>query len=196
MKASHGLLRAWPVRIGTATERGYASMTGSNRTEPRNRVTPGTMPRATAPKSAPVYADTSLLCSLYLRDANTAAVTAHLTAHNPALVFTPWQRGELRNAVRLAVLRGNATAAVSQQALADIDQDTAAGDLVETHLVWPDVLAQAEKLSAAHTATLAVRTLDLLHVAAALTLGAKNFLTCDGRQLALARAAGLRAMKF
>jgi predicted nucleic acid-binding protein len=41
-----------------------------------------------------------------------------------------------------------------------------------------------------------VRTLDLLHVAAAVSLGAKNFITCDGRQLALANAAGLHANKI
>ena len=42
----------------------------------------------------------------------------------------------------------------------------------------------------------AVRSLDLLHVAAAVSLGAKKFLTCDARQLALARAAGLHADKI
>ena len=147
-------------------------------------------------RPAPVYADTSFLCSLYLRDANTAAVTAYVMKHNPALALTLWQRCELRNAVRLTVARGNATAAASQQALVDIDQDAVAGDLVETDLIWADVFTTAEMLSAAHTTGLAVRTLDLLHVAAALTLGTKTFLTCDGRQLALAGAAGLQASRI
>ncbi|MDO8539946.1 MAG: hypothetical protein Q7S40_05845 [Opitutaceae bacterium] len=43
---------------------------------------------------------------------------------------------------------------------------------------------------------LGVRALDLLHVAAAITIRATRFLTCDGRQLALAKAAGLRAEKI
>lgn len=147
-------------------------------------------------QSALVYADTSFLCSLYLRDANTAAVTAYVTKHNPALAFTLWQRCELRNAIRLAVARGNATAVASQQALVDINHDAAAGDLVEVALVWPTVFSTAETLSATHTMNLAVRTLDLLHVAAALTLAAKTFLTCDGRQLAPVGAAGIQASKI
>jgi len=147
-------------------------------------------------QSALVYADTSFLCSLYLRDENTAAATAYVTKHRPALAFTLWQRCELRNAIRLAVARGNTTAAASQQALMDVDHDAAAGDLLESPLVWPDVFLTAEALSSTHTTNLAVRTLDLLHVAAALTLGAKAFLTFDGRQLTLAGAAGIRASKI
>lgn len=151
------------------------------------------MPKASSKTTtAPVYADTSFLCSLYLRDVNTAAATALVTSQALALAFTPWQRCELRNAVRLSVPRGNATAADAQQALLDIDEDAAAGDLVEAPLVWPDVLAQAEMLSAKHTAALNVRTLDLLHVAAALTVGAKLFLTFDGRQRPLAQAVGFK----
>src|SRR5512135_1792132 len=115
----------------------------------------------------PIYADTSFLYSLYLQDANNAAVKTYVKAHAPSLAFTAWQRCELRNALRLAVARGNASAADSQQALVDLEADVANGDLVETTLVWPDVLATAEALSGAHTMALAVRTLDLLHVAAA-----------------------------
>ena len=77
-----------------------------------------------------------------------------------------------------------------------ITADIAAGNLTETPLVWPDVLAIADELSEKHTAALGVRSLDLLHVAAAVSLDVKTFLTCDGRQLALARVAGLRASKI
>ncbi len=153
------------------------------------------MAKSSAP-SALVYADTSFLCSLYLRDANTARATDFVTKHNPALVFTLWQRCELRNAVRLAVARGNTTPAAAQQALVDIAQDALAGDLIEATLVWPEVFETAETLSADHTASLAVRTLDLLHVAASLTLGVKTFVTCDDRQRALARAGGLQDLKI
>ena len=42
-----------------------------------------------------------------------------------------------------------------------------------------------------HSATLGCRTLDIIHVAAALVIGAREFITFDGRQAALARQAGL-----
>jgi predicted nucleic acid-binding protein len=51
---------------------------------------------------------------------------------------------------------------------------------------------EAEKLSRAHTPAIGVRTLDLLHVAAARVLKAARFCTFDTRQHALARAAGLK----
>ena len=143
-----------------------------------------------------VYADTSFLFSLVLHDANTAAAGAYLKGHAASLVFTPWQRCELQNAIRLSVWRGNCDAPAAKRALARITADIAAGNLTETPLVWPDVLAIADELSEKHTAALGVRSLDLLHVAAAVSLDVKTFLTCDGRQLALARVAGLRASKI
>lgn len=140
-----------------------------------------------------IYADTSFLFSLVLHDANTAAAVAHLRRHAASLPFTSWQRYELRNAVRLAVWRGNCDAAAAKRALEKITADLTVGNLIETPLVWPDILVIADELSERHTAALGVRALDLLHVAAAVSLDAKTFLTCDGRQLAVARAAGLRA---
>ena len=143
-----------------------------------------------------VYADTSFLFSIVLHDANSAAAFSYLKAHPTSLVFTSWQRCELRNAIHLAVWRGNCDAILAKRAIGKISSDIAAGNLVDSQIDWPDVLVIADKLSDRHTAALGVRTLDLLHVAAAVSLGAKNFITCDGRQLALANAAGLHAEKI
>jgi hypothetical protein len=74
--------------------------------------------------------------------------------------------------------------------------DLDSGDLAETTLAWTEVLAKADELSEDHTSSLGVRSLDLLHVAAAVTLGAKTFITCDERQLMPARAAGLRSVRI
>ena len=139
------------------------------------------------------YADTSFLFSLFLHDANTAAAAAYLRGHATPLAYTPWQRCELHNAVRLSVWRGHCTAAAAKVALEKIAADVAAGNLNETPLVWPDVLQLADDLGAEHTAALGLRTLDLVHVAAAASLGAKRFLTFDSRQRAAAQAAGLQA---
>lgn len=143
-----------------------------------------------------VYADTSFLFSVVLHDANTEAAVAYLKRRSASLALTPWQRCELQNAVRLAVWRGNCPEAEAKAALARIASDLADGNLAETPLVWPDVIATAEELSEKHTVALGVRSLDLLHVAAATSLKAKAFLTFDVSQLALARAAGLRTEKL
>lgn len=141
-----------------------------------------------------IYADTSFLFSLVLHDAKTAAVIAYLRVNPVSLALTPFQQCELRNAVRLSAFRAKCTPSEAQAALARIDADLASGNLHEVTLSWPDVFAKAEALSAAHALSLGVRSLDLLHVAAALTIEAEVFLTCDARQLDLARAAGLTAI--
>jgi len=143
-----------------------------------------------------VYADTSFLFSLVLHDGNTAKAVAYLKEHPASLALTSWQRCELNNAVRLSVWRGNCPESVAKAALGRINADLTAGNLEEVALVWPDVLKIADELGEKHTSTLGVRTLDLLHVAAAVSLKAKTFLTYDGRQLALARAAGIRPQKL
>jgi predicted nucleic acid-binding protein len=143
-----------------------------------------------------VYADTSFLFSIVLHDSNTVRTVAYLKEHPTSLALTPWQKCELNNAVRLSVWRGNCSESVAKAALGKIDADLAVGNLEEIPLVWPDVLMIADELGERLTSILGVRTLDLLHVAAAVSLKAKAFLTYDGRQVALARAAGFRPQKL
>jgi predicted nucleic acid-binding protein len=57
-----------------------------------------------------------------------------------------------------------------------------------------DVFATAESLSAAHGISTLCRSLDTLHVALALELGATEFCTFDLRQARMAAAAGLNVI--
>jgi predicted nucleic acid-binding protein len=139
------------------------------------------------------YADTSFLFSLYSQDAHTD-LASHIggTLH-AALVLTPLQRYELRNALRLAVFRGDITPGECLRLLDTIESDIKTGVLVETPVSWVEVYAEAEALSAAHTEKLGTRAFDVLHVAAAAALGAREFLTFDARQKSLAQKAGMKA---
>jgi predicted nucleic acid-binding protein len=56
---------------------------------------------------------------------------------------------------------------------------------------WPIVHRLAESLSDVHTRNGGHRLADLLHVATALHLGAREFLTFDANQKALAEAEGM-----
>lgn len=138
------------------------------------------------------YADTSFLFSLYAQDANTVRAGRIAAARQTALVFTPLQRHELRNAFRLSLFRREITAAECQELLDAVRADTQTGVLMETPVSWEEVYAQAEALSAAHTKSLGTRGFDVLHVAAAKALGTKLFLTFDARQKALATKAGMK----
>ena len=73
----------------------------------------------------------------------------------------------------------------------DLDNDKAAGVLHAVPLDWPKALKHAEALGRRHTEALGARGLDILHVAAALALKARRFVTHDERQRELARLAGL-----
>ena len=67
-----------------------------------------------------------------------------------------------------------------------------AGRLIETAADWQNILTIAEDLSIVHTRNYLTRSLDLLHVATALELKCKTFVSGDRRQLKAARAAKFR----
>ena len=137
------------------------------------------------------YYDTSVMVSLYMRDSSYNAALALSQASKPAL-WTPWQRMELNNAVRLYAFRKIITNTDIATIERIIKTATEKGDLSPCDIPVDDWWQEAETLSKSHTSTLGVRTLDLLHVAAARVLNATHFYTFDTRQLTLAQAAGLR----
>ena len=108
----------------------------------------------------------------------------------PRVWLTSFQRAELVNAIQQHVFRGAITAREAARVIQTFEQDNACG-------VW--VLAEqpkmtfatCERLALQHVATLGVRTLDSLHVAAAPELKADRFWTFDQRQARLAEAEGL-----
>ena len=77
-------------------------------------------------------------------------------------------------------------------ALASLEEDFAEGRYIQADLLWRAALKRAGDLSRKHTPALGCRSLDVLHVASALELERKNFLTFDRRQQKLAEAAGMR----
>lgn len=139
-----------------------------------------------------IYADPSFLASLYGWDANTqtAQDTFADDARRP-LLFTPWQRLELRNAIRLGVFKHRrAKLAVPYQVgmvFKHLTEDLEARRLKHAEQDWLETFRIAETLSAAHTEDLGVSTSDLWHVAAAAVLGADTFWTFDDLQAELAR---------
>jgi hypothetical protein len=148
------------------------------------------------------YADTNFLTSLYLpRVPSPEAqrlLADFLRKHDEALPFTPLHRLEFRNAIRLAVFRqaepGEPTfdRAAARRVQVENESDLNERVFIEhTPLDWTEALRLAEALSKAHTEDKGFRSLDLLHIGAALSLGAKEFLTFDRGAGHLAKLAGL-----
>ena len=80
--------------------------------------------------------------------------------------------------------------------MAMLSNDLAARRLIRTAVDWQSVFAEAEHLSAAATTDTGVRTIDLLHVAAALNQGASGLVSLDHRQRAAARFASLGVIEL
>ena len=137
------------------------------------------------------YADTGFLCSLYAPDAHTRLAVAQMKQQTLPFLVTWLHQLEFRNALRLRVFRGEITTTQRDASLNAMLADLASGVLAHAAPPLADLTTEAERLSALHSETLGTRTLDILHVAAALVLGLSEFLTFDHRQQALATSAGL-----
>ena len=91
--------------------------------------------------------------------------------------------------------RGEITDAQLKGAMRGLQEDITEGRLSRPHYDLSIVFQKAEDLSAKYAAATLARSLDILHVAAAVAIGAQQFITFDLRQSALASKAGLKLRK-
>jgi predicted nucleic acid-binding protein len=146
------------------------------------------------PNAERVYVDPSALRSLYVHDDRSRKFCGWRQRLGGSLPLTRFGRSEIVNSIQLAIHRellGNDTA---RAALADLQDDLRAGRLTLVDALWRRTLDLATTLSELHTSQLGTRTLDVLHVATAVTLEATHFVSYDTRQTALAKAVGLKAL--
>jgi predicted nucleic acid-binding protein len=136
------------------------------------------------------YADTSFLVSLYILDTNSPEAALRMQRTPLPMIVTPFGELELANALQLRLFRRELPAAKIRAAFAVFRHDVAAGILAMGPM--PDeVYAQARLLAQKWTRRFGTRTLDVIHVASALALGAESFHTFDERQRRLAKAVKL-----
>jgi predicted nucleic acid-binding protein len=136
------------------------------------------------------YADTSFFVSLYIPDVHSPEAERRM-ASRPVVWLTPFHVAEWTHAVEQQVFRRVASRTEADQSYERFQQHRESSLWVEVALPESafDVCAQ---LARRHGARLGLRTLDTLHVAAALELKAERFWTFDERQKSLARTMGLR----
>ena len=138
------------------------------------------------------FADTGFIASLYLEESTSKAADAALGTKRVPLPLTPLAALELRNAVNRAVQRQRISAAQRDALWQDVEADIASGFLVLTPVPADELHHKARQLSDRYTPTLGTRSLDLLHVAAALVLQAKVFFSFDDRQRKAAASEGFK----
>ena len=139
-----------------------------------------------------IYADPGALLKLYLREPQSRAMALWRAKIKGPLLITHHGRVELINGTGLAAHRGYIDAVAHRAAMAALEDDFSTGRYVLADLLWRSTLNRAGEISREHTPTIGCRSLDALHVASALELGSRRFVTFDLRQQRLARAVGLR----
>lgn len=135
------------------------------------------------------YADSSFFVSFYLQDSHAVQVNRWM-ASRPSIFLTSFHHVELTHAVYQHVFRGLFSGAEAKAVMNLFEKDRANGLWREVEMP-PRLYTRAIDLASRHVGKLGTRTLDTLHVAAALELGAQEFWSFDQRQVGLARAAGL-----
>ncbi len=138
------------------------------------------------------YADTGFVVSLYKTETTSAAAAKAMKKLLPPVWLSPLCELELCNAFHLAVFRGELTTGAAAQKRRLFLDDAANGIFVVQPVATPALYAKAIELADRHSARLGSRSLDLMHVAAALLLGAERFLSFDERPRKVAKAEGLK----
>ena len=138
-----------------------------------------------------IYADTSFLISLYSPDVNSAVAVRTMQASSGDRLVTTFGELEVVNGMQLRIFRKEVSAAQAQSSLDDFEKDLRNGVFQLRGLPEP-LFEQARQLSRRTTAKLGTRTADLLHVAAALELGADYLYSFDQQQRKLAQAVRLK----
>ena len=139
-----------------------------------------------------IYADTSIIVKLYVREAFSAEAATWVRENNEALPLTPFHELEFRNALHLKEFRREMGAEESASILSRFHDHGLQGVYYRPACDWAEVFQASLDLSGRHTGRLGCRSLDILHVGSALAMGADRFLTLDTRQAALAGLAGLK----
>lgn len=137
-----------------------------------------------------LYLDTSALLKLYIREDGSERVQGQISAQDSPLPIWELQEAEFINALHLKIHWREITQAQTQAQIALFKERRMRGLYVFPEIQRSHLMKTFESLCK-ETPRLGCRTMDILHVACALEIGASAFLSFDKRQLELARHSGL-----
>jgi predicted nucleic acid-binding protein len=139
------------------------------------------------------YVDSSALVAVYVPERFSKA--AHRALRTvPQVPFTQLHEVEVTNAFELLMGRGTISKEERRAIRVQLQEDIQSQRLSRVSLDLEHVFANASELSLAYSAKFLTRTLDLLHVAAAHVAMCTTFVSADDRQLAVAKATGLKIL--
>ncbi|SDS46167.1 type II toxin-antitoxin system VapC family toxin [Opitutus sp. GAS368] len=136
-----------------------------------------------------LYLDTSALVKLYVREPETAELSAFVRKSAPPLPFSSLHELELTHALERRREEGDLSTIGVNQIVGSLDKDLKQGVLARPGTEWPGIFARAIHLLRQHRG---LRSLDALHIGHALESGAIWFVTYDRRQGKAAAGEGLK----
>ena len=139
-----------------------------------------------------LYVDTSVIVKLYVKEEHSLDASNWLKENNEAIPLTIFHELEFNNAINLKEFRAEITTNETRLIMARFAEHESKGVFYRPLISWADSFQYAVDLSRKHTSKTGSRALDILHVAAALSIRADRFLTFDERQSKLASLAGIR----
>jgi len=139
-----------------------------------------------------IYSDSSFILSLYVGDFGSEKASNLVAQARERLVWTTWHELEFITAMEARVAKGlhsrHEAESVYQALAAHRTSNTLYADKKPS---WKNVFTNGSQLARSFGAGILNRSEAIIHVAACLDLGIKNFWTLDERQISLAKEAGL-----
>ena len=139
-----------------------------------------------------IYIDTGILVKCYIFEVDSPKAISVIEEAGDPLIFSHIHGIEIPNAIRLKRFRGEITKAQESTALRIYMSDVDAGRLARPGYQLAEVFLRAERLSAKYSGETGCRSLDILHIAAALECGCTELASFDERQRNIAKLAGLK----
>ena len=138
------------------------------------------------------YADTSFIVPLFIIEGRSYRATEIADRLSEPLPLTPFLLLDFRNALNLAIKRGEITPKERGEMWKSLERDISDGGFVRVSLSVKEVHRLACELSDRHSPTIGMQSLDLLHLASAKILGVKKFITFDTHQAQAGKAEGFK----
>jgi predicted nucleic acid-binding protein len=142
-----------------------------------------------------LYLDTSALLKLYLKERGSAETQRLVAGQRHPLPVWEIQQMEFVNALRLKVFWKNLSPADADRQIDLFKERRRRGLYYHPEIDRLELAENFERLSR-ETVRHGGRTFDVLHVACALVLGARQFVTFDTKQSLVACQAGLDVPQF
>lgn len=138
-----------------------------------------------------LYVDTSVIVKLYIKEQFSQEVSNWIRANNEAIPLTLIHDLEFNNAMCLKQFRLEITQDEARAIELKKEDHERKGIYYRPAINWTDTFQCAIDLSKKYTRKIGSRSLDIIHVASAISMKANRFLSFDERQRELAHLEGL-----